>query len=325
MSSFERWTRFCEQLNFGQMYDPKQKAQNQSYLIQYMLNRTQSMFDWSGLPETIPIRSLELMLQTYGTVIFTKVNDDYYVFTGGLGGPPDVYYDPTIYIVQNPQLNLSKEFKIGEDCVLVRNDSMMVGLIPLSQRYQSQIVETELSINLAIINTRIQTILSADDDRTCESAKEYLKNVESGLIGVIGEGAFFDGLKQHPANGNVDSVKQLIEQLQYSKQCWLNDLGLNANFNMKREALNTAESALNDDALQPFIDNMLNERKQQAEKINEKYGLDITVSLNSSWRTNQQEIEKEVAGEENGIAYDDGATGEGESTQNFTKNGENNQ
>ena len=113
--------------------------------ILYMLARTQSMFDYENLPETIPSRNLEIMLQLNGNVFFTQVDGKYYVFTGGLGGEPDVYYEPTIYTVANPALNFSKNLKIGEDGILIRSDSYGVGLLPMMQKYSALLVENEFT------------------------------------------------------------------------------------------------------------------------------------------------------------------------------------
>ena len=63
--------------------------------------RTQSMFTWSGLPETIPCYMLEMYLQINGYAGICRVNGDLYAFYGGLGGEPDAYYQPTILTPSN--------------------------------------------------------------------------------------------------------------------------------------------------------------------------------------------------------------------------------
>lgn len=258
--------------------------------ILYMLARTQSMFEYEGLPDTIPARNLEMMLQLNGNVFFTQVNGDYYVFTGGLGGEPDVYYEPTIYTVANPALNFSKQFNIKEDGVLIRSDSYMIGLLPMMQKYAALMVENEFSMRIADINSRVSFLLSAADDRTDKSAKVFLQRMVDGEIGVISESAFLDSLKVNNA-GMQNSIRltDLIEYQQYLKAAWYNDLGINSNYNMKRESISPDEAQLNDDALLPFIDDMLKCRRLALEKINEKYGLDISVKLDSSWMKEQNE------------------------------------
>ena len=271
----------------------KPKCINQH--ISYMLNRTQSMFRWDGLPDTIPVRSLELYLQTNGNVCFYKHNGELYVFTGGLGGEPDPYYMPTIYTIANPALKLSVAAKIGIDCIVVPNDSLYIGLLPMFTRYASGMTETELSMQIATINSRIIDLISAPDDRTRASAEKFLKDVVDGKLGVIAETAFLDGVRAQPygTTGNSNVLTNLIELEQYFKASWFNELGLNANYNMKRESLNSSESQMNNDALLPLVDDMLSCRQRGIAKVNEMFGTNIFVELASSWEDNAEEIELE--------------------------------
>ena len=266
---------------FAKLTDFTEKEENAFCHVIEMLNRTAGMFQYEGLPDTIPARMLEIYLQVVGHCAFLKLKGKYYVMTGGLGGKPDPYYMPTIYTVANPALEYSSNLKIGEDCIVINNDTMYAGLMSIHNRYASMLAENELSISLAVINSRIIDLIVAEDDATKESAEKFLEDVSSGKMGVIGSNAFLSGLKTLPyaSGSHSNQITQLIEIEQYSKAAWLNTLGLNANYNMKREALSTAESQLNDDALRPLIDDMLNQRRIALEKINEKYGLDGAVGL----------------------------------------------
>ena len=274
-------------------YDFTDKKHGINQHVKYMLNRTQSMFRWKGLPESIPERILELYLQINGNACFYRYNDTLYVFVGGLGGEPDVYYMPTIYTIANPALKLSKTLKIDSDCVVIPNDSFYMGLIPMFEKYGTEMTETELSIDIATVNSRIVDLIGAPDDRTRESALKYLEDVRDGKQGVIAETRFLDGIKAQPYGntGNSNTITNLIELLQYQKASWFNELGLNANYNMKRESLNSTESQLNNDALLPLVDNMLNMRRIGAEKVNAMFGTNITVELASSWEDNQKELD----------------------------------
>ena len=83
---------------------------------------------------------------------------------------------------------------------------------------------------------------------------------------------------------------------------WYNDLGLNANYNMKRESISASESDLNEDALLPFIDDMLQQRKLLAENVNAKFGTNIKVDLASSWKKIRKEIELREEEQESNIS-----------------------
>lgn len=262
--------------------------------IQYMLCRTQSMFVYENLPDTIPADILELYLQTKGHCFITEIDGKIYALSGTLGGEIDEYYRFTEYVVSNPALKLSKNFNIKEDGILVKNDTMELGLIPLLARYSVLIIENAISMRNATINARILTIISAPDERTKQSAELYLKKIENGENSVIGENPFFDGVRSQSANSAFGkTIEQLIALHQYIKASMFNEIGLDANYNMKKERINSQEAQLSDDFLLPFIDNMITNRRQAIEKINEKYGLDISIRFNSTWLTNELENMKQ--------------------------------
>lgn len=269
--------------------------------IIYAIDKLQSMFTYKGLPDTIPQKWLEFYLMVNGNTFITKVNNKLYAFTGGLGGEFDEYYQPTVYTVSNPYLNLSKTYDINKDGVLVRNDTLMNGMKPILSKYGTLLVEADITMRVALINHRIHNLISASDDKTNESAKEYLNQIENGNLATIGENAFFDGVKLQDNNNISGYFTQLIEATQYIKASFYNEIGLNSSYNMKREYISDTENILNDDILLPLVDNMLEERKQGMKKVNEMFGTDIDVEFNSSWKTNNSENEKQVAENETSI------------------------
>ena len=193
-------------------------------------------------------------------------------------------------------MNLSKTYKIGEDCVYCRNDYEANGLIPLISRYCGLMTENLLTVRLADINMRMMNLLSAPDDNTLQSAIKYLQDLEKGKLGVVGESPFFEGLKlQSNHVGSGDYMIQFIELQQYLKGSLYNELGINANFNMKREALSGEEVALNDDALMPLIDDMLKQRRTMCDELNKMFGLNVSVDYGSAWHSNV--MEKQLVGQ----------------------------
>lgn len=276
------------------LYDFKNKLETTCDYIDYMTTRCMSMFKWENLPETIPQDVLELYLQGNGNCFFTKVNDDFYVFTGGLGGEPDYNYRPTLYTVANPALNYNASLKIGEDGILIKNDPLIKGLLPLHKRYATILANNEISLHIADINLRIAFLLSSTDDNTTKSAEKYLKDIEDGKLGIIADDGFVESIKAQPLATNERILTALIEYQQYVKSSWFNELGLNSNFNgMKKEAISDSEQAMNEDVLKPLIDTMLECRQKACEDINAMFDLNISVSLDSSWKDNQEELELE--------------------------------
>ena len=280
---------FTQSNNQYEFTDKKESINN---YITMMLNRTRQIFEYENLPETIPAQYLELYMQVNGFVCIAKKNDDIYAFFGGLGGVPDEYYYPTICTVSNPKLNFSKEYKIDTDCIIIKNDTMQVGMIPMFSRYATQLAENDISIDLAAKNLRAAFMMACPDDRTLKAAQKFIDDLAAGKPSAIGDNAFLDGIKIQPlAAASMHSITELVELQQYIKASWYNEIGLNANYNMKREALSMTESQMNFDALLPLIDDMLQCRKTGIEKVNAMFGTEIKVKLNSAWEMVQAEAE----------------------------------
>lgn len=275
----------------GVPWDRKEKDRNTRNQVMYMLDRSLLMFEYHGLPDSIPAIELERLLQSNGFAGITEVQGELYAFYGGLGGEQDVYGRPTTMVISNPALDYNATLTIDEDVILMRNDSMMLGLIPTFAKYCSLLNENEITMALASISQRVNNLISVADDNTASSADKYLKQLEDGKLGYIFESKLFDSLQTNPMNSAGGSISDLIELQQYLKASMYNEIGLNANYNMKRERLNSAEVEMNSDNLYPLVDNMLEHRRIALEQINEKYGTEISVEFNSSWdyRINQGE------------------------------------
>lgn len=272
--------------NIYKLYQ-QQVRDKDTAVTEFMANtlaKTQSMFEYEGLPDSIPQKELERLLQTTGNAFVTSVDGVLYALSGGKGGEPDVYGRATLYTVANPALKLNKTYDIQKDGVLIENDSNGESLLPLMGRYAVLHTDGLISLNTASILTRITMLISASDDKTKQSADEFLRKIQDGEFSIIGENAFFKGVNMQTApTTNSVYITQLIELIQYYKASMYNELGLNANYNMKRERLNLGEVSMNVDVLLPYVDNMLKERQNAVTKINAMFGTDISVLLASSW------------------------------------------
>ena len=262
--------------------------------IDNMLIKCNQMFVYKNLPDSVPKRVLERFLLENGFCIFTKENDKFIVLSGGLGGELNEYYEYTKCIVNNPYLKLNKEYTIDDDCVLIRNDSKMKGLIPLLEKYGVLCGDCEVSINMLTNNLRTQFFISANDDKTKQNADMFIKKLIDGELSVIGENQFLDGVKVHNVSSQANYIQQFIELNQYLKASAFNEIGLDANFNMKRERLTVNEVELNTSILIPLADNMLEERKNAIDLINQKYGLNIEVDLSSVWKMQKEGVDKAI-------------------------------
>lgn len=301
------WDYGNDWLHLGNVvYDFTDKTKLINDLVRYMLIRTQAMFEYTGLPETIPQKFLEAYVQSSGFAGIVKVKGELYAMCGGLGGVPDVYYQPTVLTVANPALEYSASLTIGKDCEIIHNDFLFEGLKPLCSRYATLLAENFISIRMASINKRTQTFLRADNDRDKVAADKFVNDLVDGKLSAVMTTPFFDGITAQPYGQNSGSsqITELTELHQYLESKWFNDLGLQANYNMKRESLSAAELGLNNDIMLPMIDQMLLCRQQDLEKVNDMYGTNISVKLSSAWEDVQLESEyaiEEMKAEADGV------------------------
>ena len=278
-----------------------------NHYVKWMLEQTIQMFEYDGLPETIPQKELEILHQLNGNAIWCVVDGKKYVFFGGLGGVLDEYYHPTIGIVSNPYLKFNKSMEIGKDCIVTFNNKLREPLLPLFQKYAILIAECDISIQFATVNARIPYLIGANDDNTRDSLKEVIKKIWNGEeFGIALNKRLIESNKDSMFTSEFGSrtpnvIKDLIELKQYLLSRWYLDIGIQSNYNMKRESLNSNETTMDEGVLLPLIDDMLEQRKNDLEEVNKFFGTNITVKLSSTWEKIREEIKNELKKQETEI------------------------
>lgn len=249
--------------------------------IDYMFTKTNEIFIYKNLPKNIDVKKLEYFLQKNGYIFFTKIGNDFN-FLNGCIYDYDIYNEPQkINCVMYDRT--VKTFDCNKDGVLIGNDFLYKGIEDIFKKYGVMLCECEISLYINAITNRIPFLISANDDNTKKSADLFIEKIYKGDFSIIGSNAFFDGIETNTFNNNSDNTQKNIELTQYIKASAFNEIGLNSNFNLKRERLNNSEIAVNENAIKPYIYNMLDCRKKAVEKINAMYGLNVEVELSTVW------------------------------------------
>lgn len=270
------------------LFDFTNKVDNVTDLIKDQLNRTTQAFKYDGLPETVDVNRLEEWIQMGVPCILGKNPKDgeWYELYGTYTGELDAHYRPKGLIVTNPWLDLNKTYRFDEDdCVEIYNDGLRHGLRSIMMKYSTALTENEISLVMSSIIARTNYLLSAGDDATKKSADQFIKDLFDGKLSAVAESQFFEGIRVQDTSAKANSgITSLIELEQYLKASWDNAVGIQANYNMKREALNSAESSMNDLSLMPLIDDMIHSRENWIDEFNQKSGCSATVELHSAWK-----------------------------------------
>ena len=268
-------------------YSITNKSDNVKAIIDGFLNKTLTMFLYENLPDTLPIEEIEKILQLNGNGFITMIDDKLVILKGSYNYEKvDIYNRPYEINCYLPNKLKYKTFNIN-DGVVIKNDYLERGLLPILNKWGYLINESETTLVIANRFKRMVKTFIANDDPTAESVKTYLNKVNSGETSVIMGSVLWDSVKVD-GETNSNTLHELIEYDNYIKSELNKEIGLYSNDNMKKERLITSEVETGLNSIYPLVDNMLNCRKQAINKINEKFNTNIKVEFTSSWeyRTN---------------------------------------
>ena len=198
-----------------------------------LLNKVSSLFQWHNLPETIDERFLEFNLILGGKVCWTEIDGKLYALNGNVGGEPNAYYEPTLWIVANPVLG-SKQVKIRNkdgsnsidtlDGILMANSDVdyesltnVGGLSGLIYQTAGLLADNISSLNIAQINGRLSQLVIADSEAMSRSGEETLKDIYDGKPYKVLTQDLVDKFNITPvaASGVNNTLMSLIEAHQY--------------------------------------------------------------------------------------------------------------
>ena len=256
------------------------------YINDYVANRlatTIRMFEYEGMPDTIAPTDFERNLQRSGHVGFIEHDGNVYALNGAFCGDIDAYGNPTKYRIDNVYLNINNEYTINDDCIVCKNDSMAQGFLPIMYKYASIMNDAEISFDVITTLSRITMTLTAPDEKSKLSAEEFVRRIMNGDFSVIGDSPLFDGVKSQSMMDSAQRLVQMVEALQYIKASALNDFGIIANTNTKRERVNSTESNQANAGVMAHPIDMLMTRREAIERVNIKYGTNIAVGFGSVW------------------------------------------
>lgn len=293
----------CEKISIK--YTQEMKKQSYDDFIKIMISKFINNFKYEIDNIMIPYNILEEWLITNGYVVIVYVkkeeillNRDFYkegvyMFSSvaSLQWLPSVLKQPTHVIINEPSIGLNKRYTIGVDCVLIKNTTNMFSFFNLFKKYATLLCNSEQTQYLVNTLTRSQVLAKAENDSVKESTEKYLRDIEDGALGVIlASDDLLENLETSPYYSTTTNyMTQLIEYHQYLKASWLNDLTLNANYNMKRESLTDSEIMLNDDSLDALYDEMFESRKKGMDEVNQMFSTNYQIFKKRKKTQNESE------------------------------------
>lgn len=247
-----------------------------------------SMFEWSGLPDTIDERFLELALFEQGKAVY--FNDE---VMGNLalrvttGGNFNVYNVPTLrraYASNGYQKQLNEK-----DSVIIWNNYLRTNTLYDMKYYAIRLWELDRIVDINAKAQKTPILIQCSEEERLTMTNLYMK--------YDGNQPFISGTK----NLNVDGFKVLKTDapyvcdriMQLRNQIWneaLTELGI-SNLNIqKKERLVTDEAIRSQGGVIASRYSRLNERRKAADAINKMFGTNIEVNYREDYRQTDDEF-----------------------------------
>lgn len=253
------------------------------YYTRYLFQKVISVFEFEGLPEEWADNYFKYVLFGYG-VIAVIYTDKYGVICQdcGLSGF-DVFYQPTRCIIANPHLPGLKEFKIHENCEIIKLQPDYGSVMDLVTTYADLMALALETTGANLLNSKLSYVFFAENKTAAESFKKLYDRVASGEpMAVIDKNLLMeDGtpawqiFTQNVGQNYI--TDKLLNDMKTLEDQFNTVIGVpNAN-TQKRERMITDEVNANNVDTQCRVNLWLETMNKDIEQVNRMFGTDIKV------------------------------------------------
>ena len=280
---------YISDVNTGILY-------NIDFLTSFALRR----FIWKNLPDTIDSYILEKTLIEYGGVIPVEKNNNLWLMplqSYGVG----VYKDePPMGIYANPILG-SETFDLkwySSDNVILFENSSRMDLMEIIRRYAEKLARLESTIDIILTNNNGIDTIVAKSQNVADAIKKIYESKKEGKIFISATEEIVDILgdsyKVIESNKkiNTPTVTELLTAYNNTFRLFMREIGITVSKDKSQAIL--SDETFNENIFPRFILNdCLEVRKNWCERMNEKYGFDISVEINPILNFSENENENE--------------------------------
>lgn len=283
------------------MYNVASVENGYRYWFAKLLNICLELFEWEGLPESLPQREIELQLILTGHCLIFLDDDSNLVTTYTTLYDFDKYYEPTKATYAQPVLGSKSNIDVNslgytDSNVLIYNSSLKENVFDLNidnslltfiQRYARQLADIESTINIYAVNNRITNFPIAKNDKVMGSLKKFFNLFTLGEHAIIEDDKIIDGFTAIPLPHSKasDTLIDLLDAKDKILEQFFRALGVKFR-NSKRAQMSDEEVESDEQVLLISLYDMLKQRLKGCSNIKKVFGHNVTVKINPKFDRN---------------------------------------
>lgn len=266
---------------------------NNATYIQYynrLIELSIAMFDWTGLPDTIDPRFLELTLFKYGQAVFFE--DEvmgYLALTNAVHGGFDVYGYPVASRAYSPYNNYQKNLTL-DDSVIIYNNYLRTPSSLDVEVFAKRLYNLDRVIDVNANAQKTPVLIKCAETQRL-TMKNLYKEFDGNSPVIFGDNGLNDAnftVLSTEAPYVADRIYQLKTQIWNEALTYLGISNINV---QKKERLITDEVSRNMGGVIASRYSRLNARQNACAKINKMFGLNVWCEYRDDYRELDEELE----------------------------------
>lgn len=266
---------------------------NNATYIQYynrLIELSIAMFEWTGLPDTIDPRFLELTLFKYGQAVFFE--DEvmgYLALTNAVQGGFDVYGYPVASRAYSPYNNYQKTLTL-DDSVIIYNNYLRKPSSLDVEVFAKRLYNLDRVIDVNANAQKTPVLIKCAETQRL-TMKNLYKEFDGNSPVIFGDNGLNDAnftVLSTEAPYVADRIYQLKTQIWNEALTYLGISNINV---QKKERLITDEVSRNMGGVIASRYSRLNARQNACEKINKMFGLNVWCEYRDDYRELDEELE----------------------------------
>lgn len=255
-----------------------------------------SMFEYNNLSKGLDRKYIEHTLIRFGCCAIVKINNEFFVGVPAIMPPLDNYGIGTEITITTYNGQHQKRGKIGENCVLIWNNTEFVGDFIISW-YAKMFKEIDISMNANVINSRFHPIPVARNSKIKSAIDNIFKSIKGenkndDTYTILSDAAFSDEINGTATKIDVLNLTDVnnIDKIQYLSKfhddllrrfCTLYGHAMQTSGKMAQQ---TREELQGYNSFSMIIpNNRLEERIKGIDEFNRIFNENVTVNYSEAW------------------------------------------